>query len=112
MDGPTWHRAKEAIELATESKRSVAIYRGFGEASDQSLNAMSCSLEFQRRALTAFQVELFSHALKGLSQSEIATLTGKKRQQVNRTWINSGVDVWLNTIAAMKNILKIAETRV
>lgn len=83
MDGPVFHRAREAIESARKRGWRGGVFAGFGEWQDRVLNGLARLLERQAEKLTAKQREVADLARDRLEQGEIAERLGVTRQAIS-----------------------------
>jgi hypothetical protein len=83
MDGPAFHRAREAITRAREEGWRSGVFAGFGEWQDQVLNGLARLLEGQTERLTARQLAVANLLRDGLEQAQIAQELGVTRQAIS-----------------------------
>lgn len=91
MDGPAFHRAREALEEAKASRRYGGVFSGFGE-DDPVLGGLARLLERHRSGLTEAQVEAVELVRDGTSQREAADRLGVTPQAVSKRLQAGGWD--------------------
>jgi hypothetical protein len=83
MDGPVWHRARGAIELARAGRRMGGVFHGFGEREDGVLNGLARLLHALRSRLSPKQLPIIQALRKGASQVNVARRLRLTKQAVN-----------------------------
>ena len=82
-DGPAFHRAREAIDLAAKKKQLGGLFRGFGESHDLVLNGLARLLRHQRERWSPQQRQAASLLHKGHSQIEVAGMMKVSKQAIS-----------------------------
>lgn len=72
MDGPAFHRARNAVEAARSEKRTGGVFLGFGERWDAILNGYGRLLHHQRSGWSAKQRQAVAMLCDGASQADVA----------------------------------------
>jgi hypothetical protein len=83
MDGPAFHEARKAINIAKNKGWQGGVFMGFGEAEDTMLNGLARLLERQRNGMTEPQREVANRLRTGMKQIDVAKDLGTSRQAVN-----------------------------
>lgn len=89
MDGPAFHRAREALEAAHDEGLHGGVFSGFGE-DDRVLGGLSRLLDWQRQRFTDAQREAIRHVRGGATQTEAAGAIGVTRQAVSKRLAAAG----------------------
>jgi hypothetical protein len=82
-DGPAFHRAREAIELAAKKQRLGGVFRGFGDRRDAILNGLARVLHRQRDGWSKQQRMVARHLRNGSKQTDAASAMGLSKQAVS-----------------------------
>jgi SatD family (SatD) len=105
IDGPALHSARTAIEYAKKTKALGGVFRGFGDL-DEILNGMARLLWFQRSRWTNAQRKIASLLRQGMSQTEVASKLGIKKQVVSRQVLACGYSPYMAADRAWRMILQ------
>lgn len=82
MDGPAFHTAREAIELAAKKRWLGGVFRGFGQDADVILNGFARLLHHQRSGMTKRQRQVAALLRAGRIQTDAARSLGITKQSV------------------------------
>jgi SatD family (SatD) len=82
-DGPAFHRAREAIDLAKTKRQLGGLFRGFGDNHDAILNGLARVLHYQRDRWSDQQRKVAQLLHDGNSQIAVAGVMGLSRQAVS-----------------------------
>lgn len=111
MDGPAFHRAREAIDRARAESLTGAVFAGFGGSADAILNGLARLLEHQRTHFTDKQRQA-AHQLRRLpTQVDVAQSLGLSRQAVNDRLRKMGWRAYLDGEHAWRTALKLFAER-
>lgn len=109
MDGPAWHRAKEAIDRAKRERVFIAFsgFDGTGPASvtDATLAALANLLIWQRRRWTPLQRSIISALRQGATQKRAAHSLGISEPAVSKSLHAAGWKHYSDGRAALKTLL-------
>jgi hypothetical protein len=105
IDGPALHSARTAIEYAKKTKALGGVFCGFGDL-DEILNGMARLLWFQRSQWTNAQRKIASLLRQGMSQTEVASKLGIKKQVVSRQVLACGYSPYMAADRAWRMILQ------
>jgi hypothetical protein len=83
LDGPAFHRAREAVVQAAKEQQMGGVFLGFGDTHDAILNGLARVLHRQRERWSEKQREVAMLLHSGMRQMEIARRTDRKRQAVS-----------------------------
>lgn len=83
LDGPAFHRAREAIQSAKLERKLGGVFLGFGEAHDAILNGIARALHLQRLGWSKQQSIVASHLRAGKNQTAAARAMGLTKQAVS-----------------------------
>jgi hypothetical protein len=83
LDGPAFHRAREAVVQAAKKQQMGGVFLGFGDTHDAILNGLARVLHRQRQRWSEKQREVAMLLHSGMRQMEIARRTDRKRQAVS-----------------------------
>lgn len=83
MDGPVFHKAREAITRARKQGWRGGVFRGFGKSEDRILNGLARLLERHFERMTVKQRQVADLIRDGFEQSEIAEQLNVTRQAVS-----------------------------
>ena len=83
MDGPVFHNARQAIEIAKQRQWLGGVFVGFGSEWDPVLDGFARLLEHRSGAMTRKQREVVNLLRDGMSQTAIAEQLGISKQSVN-----------------------------
>ena len=89
MDGPAFHRAREALEVAHDDGLHGGVFSGFG-GDDTILGGLARLLDWQRQGFTDAQREAVRHVRRGETQTEAAGEIGVSRQAVSKRLAAAG----------------------
>lgn len=109
MDGPAFHRAREALETAHDGGLAGGVFSGFGE-DDAVLGGLARLLDWQRRGLTEAQLEAVRYVRAGVSQSEAAGEIGVSRQAISKRLRAAGWRVYRDAEKSLRALLARYET--
>lgn len=104
MDGPAFHRAREAVERARGEGIHGGVFIGFG-ADDPVLTGLARLLEHHRRSFTAPQVEAVDRVRSGRRQSEVAQELDVSPQAISKRLKAAGWDAYRTGEEALRNLL-------
>ena len=104
MDGPAFHRARQALELAHEQGLHGGVFSGFGE-DDRVLGGLSRLLDWQRQRLTDAQREAIRHVRGGATQTEAAGEIGVTRQAVSKRLAAAGWRAYRDGEESLRSLL-------
>jgi hypothetical protein len=105
MDGPAWHAARRAIELAKTQQRLGGVFRGFAQRDELVLNGLARALHQLRARLTPKQRRLLEALLELDSQKQLAAQTGVSKQAVSKQARAAGVQAYREAEACWKVVL-------
>lgn len=85
MDGPAFHAAREALEIARKERLLGGVFQGYGPFEDRVLNAFAHLLRHVRSGLTDQQRTIANllRRERGRTQTSVARELGITRQAVN-----------------------------
>src|SRR5260370_15365093 len=83
MDGPAFHAARDAIELARKRRLHGGLFKGFGATDDLVLNGLARLLRQERHGLSPAPLATLALLRQGRSQAEIAKQLRLTRQAVS-----------------------------
>jgi hypothetical protein len=109
MDGPAFHRAREAIIEAHKEHELGGVFRGFG-AMDPVLNGVARLLWYRRSRWTDRQNEVAAWIRAGKRQSEIAEILGISKQAVSNHVKRGGLVPYADAENALRILLGLATT--
>lgn len=89
MDGPAFHRARDALEEAKRSRRHGGVFEGFGD-DDPVLGGLARMVDRLRADLTDAQTEAVDLARRGMTQREVAERLGVTPQAVSQRLAAAG----------------------
>lgn len=89
MDGPAFHRAREALEVAHDEGLHGGVFSGFGD-DDPVLGGLARLLDWQRQGFTDAQREAVRRVRRGETQTEAADEIGVSRQAVSKRLAAAG----------------------
>lgn len=104
MDGPAFHRAREALEVAHDEGLHGGVFSGFGE-DDRVLGGLSRLLDWQRQGFTDAQREAIRHVRRGESQTEAAEEIGVSRQAVSKRLAAAGWRAYRDAEQSLRELL-------
>lgn len=105
MDGPAFHRAREAVEEAKASRRHGGVFVGFGD-DDPVLGGLARLVDRLRTDLTDAQVEAVELARRGTTQREIAERLGVTPQAVSQRLAAAGWEALREGEEALEILLR------
>jgi hypothetical protein len=105
IDGPAFHRARMAIQLAAKKKLLGGVFAGFGAESDTVLNGIARVLSWQRRRWKPQQRRVANLLREGIRRSEVAPMLGISRQAVSLYARNVGWAAYAEGEAAWRTAL-------
>lgn len=105
MDGPAWHRAKEAIETASSDRKFVA-FQGFGAGEDAVCTSLGNMLLWQRSRWTDSQRNIIERLDLGMKQKDIAEEMGVSPAAVSKSLTASGWRHYQEARKVMRMYLK------
>jgi hypothetical protein len=106
MDGPAFHEARSAIDIAKRKRWLGGVFAGFGEAEDTILNGLARLLERQRSSMTESQREVANGLRSGLKQIDVAKKLGITRQAVHEHVNAMGWKTYEQGEAALRTALR------
>lgn len=106
MDGPVWHKAREALTESEKSHGLGGVFRGFGEKEDDILNALSKLLRSLRARLSAKQRLVLDLLRKSPNQAAVAVELGITPQAVSKQARSAGWDAYKHGEAAWRVLLE------
>jgi hypothetical protein len=106
MDGPAFHTARAAVELARKQRRHGGLFIGFGEVDDLVLNGLARVLHHERQRLSKLQRMTLALLRRGHSQAEIAKELGITRQAANLRAQGAGWDAFAEGERAWRAALR------
>ena len=83
MDGPAFHRAREAITKAAKKSWNGGVFLGFTDLGDKILNGFARSLHRHRTDMTERQREVAAILRQGKTQTEVAEMLEITKQAVS-----------------------------
>ncbi len=83
MDGPAFHAAREAVQLARKRRVRGGLFLGFGDVDDVVLNGLAQLLQHERQHLSKAQRMTLELLRQGYSQAEIAKQLRITKQAVS-----------------------------
>jgi hypothetical protein len=105
IDGPAFHAARAAIEIAKKNNLLGGVFVGFGQIND-ALNGIARMLWFHRSNWTSSQRTITGLLRTGMSQSEIAEHLRIKRQVVSKQVSASGSVIYIGAEKAWDIIFR------
>ncbi|HYU10754.1 MAG TPA: SatD family protein [Gemmatimonadales bacterium] len=105
MDGPAFHRAREALELWPKRHNKGGVFSGFNE-DDAVLNGFARILRYVRERLTPAQVRTLSFLRRGGKQIQVAGRLGVTRQVISRRVRRAGLEAYMEAEHGWRQILK------
>ena len=108
VDGPAYHRARQAIDAAGSTGHRGGDVIGFGSQWDEALGAIARALYAQRIGWTAAQRRVATLLRSGLEQSRIAEKLGVTRQNISKHASASGWVVHADLEKALTTLLELA----
>jgi len=84
MDGPVWHRAREAVVLSKSSRAYGGVFAGFGAPEDDILNGLARLLRHVRERLSDRQLLVLDLLRRGFNQKRIAERLNITKQAVSK----------------------------
>jgi len=94
MDGPVWHRAREAVRLARAKAWLGGVFRGFGDPEETILNGLARLLHHTRRGLTERQFAIFEALRLTPHQTTVAQTLGITRQAISKQTRSTGWEAY------------------
>lgn len=104
MDGPAFHRAREALEVAHDDGLHGGVFSGFGD-DDPVLGGLSRLLDWQRQRFTDAQREAIRHVRRGETQTEAAGEIGVSRQAVSKRLAAAGWTAYRDAEKSLQGLL-------
>lgn len=108
MDGPAFHRAREAILRSKNESRGAPMFAGFGEDLDRVLCGIAIGQHRLRSAWTERQDDVCQRLRDGRSQAEIASKLRISPQAVNAHVLAAGWSVHQALDAALRSALRLS----
>lgn len=105
MDGPAFHRAREALDEAKTSRRHGGVYEGFGD-DDPVLGGLARLVDRLRADLTDAQVEAVDLARRGMTQRDVAERLGVTPQAVSQRLAAAGWEALREGEEALEILLR------
>jgi hypothetical protein len=105
-DGPAFHRAREAVDLAGRKKLLGGLFRGFGETHDLILNGLARVLHHQRRRWSPQQRRVAILLHDGHSQTEAARQMDVSTQAVSSYAAAAGWNAYTEGETALRMALE------
>lgn len=109
MDGPAFHRAREALEAAHDGGLHGGVFSGFGE-DDGVLGGLARLLEWQREGFTDAQREAVRRVRGGETQTEAAREIGVSRQAVSKRLAAAGWRAYRDGEESLRTLLSRYDT--
>ena len=82
-DGPAFHRAREAIDLAKTRRQMGGVFCGFGANHDAILTGLARILHHQRERWSGQQRKVVELLHEGMQQTDVAGAMGLSKQAVS-----------------------------
>ena len=101
MDGPAWHRAKEAVENAGD----LVSFRGFGEQNDEILGSLASLLLVLVRRWSRRQRDFVSMTREGLTQVQIATQARLTQSAVSQRLLSAEWRTYNRGVTALSGLI-------
>lgn len=92
MDGPVFHRAREAIEASESESRDAPRFRGFSDLADVVLDGLGRALHDRRMDWTDRQREITVQLRRGAARKEVAAALSISPQAVAKHVARAGLD--------------------
>lgn len=105
MDGPVWHRAREALNNAAAQRLLGGRFVGFGDPDDAVLNALASLLHHMRAGFTDRQRQVVDKLREGQTHESIAGHLGVSRQAVTKHAAAAGWAVYEEGEGALQSLL-------
>ena len=102
MDGPAFHRAREAIDDALRTRRQSPVFRGFGQSEDVMLTGLTSLLHQVRSRMTTKQRQIVSELRGGKTGQAAADTLGLTRQRISLAASSVGWDAYRDGEAALR----------
>jgi hypothetical protein len=83
VDGPAFHKGREAINFAAKKHQMGGVFRGYGDSHDQILNGLARVLHRHRHSWSAQQRRVASLLRTGLNQTDAAFAMGLSKQAIS-----------------------------
>ena len=109
MDGPAFHRAREALEAAHDEGLHGGVFSGFGE-DDGVLGGLARLLDWQRQGFTDAQREAVRRVRAGETQTEAARKIGVSRQAVSKRLAAAGWTAYRDAEESLRSLLSRYDT--
>ncbi len=104
MDGPTFHRARQGVDLARDESIHGGVFVGFDE-DDAVLTGLARLLDHHRHSFTEAQIAAVAGVREGRRQSDVAEELGISRQAVSKHLKTAGWDVYEMGEEALRELL-------
>ena len=105
VDGPAFHRAREAIAEARKESKHGGVYAGFGDADCLTLNGLSRLLARQRLRFSNEQREAIDRLRSGNSQTDAAAQLDVSKQALSQRLKSAGWPAYAEGDAALRAVL-------
>lgn len=105
MDGPVWHRAREAVEMAGDERGRGSCFVGFGDDTDPTLDALARLLKLIRDGWTQRQRQVAGRLRTGRTHEEIGEELGISRQAVSKHAAAAAWDAYREGEDALRRLL-------
>lgn len=109
MDGPAFHRARDALEIAHGEGLHGGVFSGFGD-DDRILGGLARLLAWQRRGFTGAQLEAVRHVRRGTTQTAAADEIGVSRQAVSKRLAAAGWTAYRDGEESLRRLLSRYDT--
>ena len=109
MDGPAFHRAREALEAAHDEGLHGGVFSGFGE-DDGVIGGLARLLDWQRQGFTDAQREAVRRVRAGETQTEAARKIGVSRQAVSKRLAAAGWTAYRDAEESLRSLLSRYDT--
>jgi hypothetical protein len=106
LDGPAFHRAREAVVQAAKKQQMGGVFLGFGDTHDAILNGLARVLHRQRQRWSEKQREVAMLLHSGMRQMEIALRTDRKRQAISIDVKAAGWNAYIEGEQALRLALR------
>ena len=106
MDGPVWHLAREALQIARAKARLGGVFRGFGDENDAILDGLAGLLEHTRQGLTDRQFTIFEALRRTPHQSSVAETLGISKQAISKQTRSTGWEAYRQGESAWRLMLQ------
>ena len=107
LDGPAFHRARAAIDLAKKEKRLGGVFEGFGETHDAILNGVARLMRYQRASWSKQQRAVVHFLRESIDQQNVAAhVLDLSKQAVSAYALDAGWDAYKEGEEALRQAIR------